>query len=243
MRCSKAREVHGGVDLEQTGDHVPMTRVSKDELESLRRAMEAWKVDHPTQDPPALSQEVLDYLYASDPNTYSSPAEACRPYLRLPVGVLDRADPPTASTTPHPAPQPPTSTADSVLVKLDSIDPSTLFHSLWSRGETMVVDLDLSRHFSEEWSPKRFIKSYGRRSCTIASNSGGADEPSTIGEFFKRFEQFDSGEDGESLKLKVSLLSEILWIDTANSGLALFFYRTSLPPRTSRRSFPTSSTR
>lgn len=200
MRCSNGHEVHGGVDIEQAGDHVPMTKVSKDELRSMRRAMEAWNAEHPAQDPPSLDQDVLDYLYALDPTAYSSPAETCHPYLRLPVGLLDRRDPPA----PHPSPRPPTTTTDSVLLKLDSMDPSTLFHALWSRGETMVVDVDLSRYLSQEWDPERFIKNYGKLRCTIASNTGGPDVLSDIGEFFKRFDQFNSGEDGESLKLKVN---------------------------------------
>lgn len=218
MRCSENREVHGGVDLAQKGDHVPMTRVSKEELGRMRKEMEAWKLDHPTRDSPALSREALDYFYAPDPTAYSSPTDACHPHLCIPVGLLDRADFPTT----HPAPQAPTSTINPVLVEIDSMDSSTLFHSLWSRGEPMVVHLDLARHFSEEWSPKRFIKCYRRRKCTIASNTGGPDEPSDIGEFFQRFEQFDSGGDGESLKLKVGSCENCSRFESLNSSFSPF---------------------
>ena len=100
-----------------------------------------------------------------------------------------------------------------------------LFHALWTRGETMVVDVATSERSFLDWNPSFFIKEYGQVPCKVASNRTGAEHDSTVGAFFEIFGQ--KREDPDILKIKVCFHHgcfgslKVPMLMTTRAGLAL----------------------
>ncbi|GAA5965164.1 hypothetical protein JCM21900_004625 [Sporobolomyces salmonicolor] len=93
------------------------------------------------------------------------------------------------------------STSSSPIPLPSDFTPIELFRSLWSRGETLVVDVDTSLHSKIPWTPQYFIDHFGDEPCTIGSNRiPGKEYLSTVREFFGRFGRKNEMGDSEKIK-------------------------------------------
>lgn len=80
-----------------------------------------------------------------------------------------------------------------------------LFHTLWSRGEPMVVSIFASDRVKLAWTPGQFIEDFGEDHCTLVNNTNGDEQESTVAEFFQRLLTETKRTDRASHKIKVSL--------------------------------------
>jgi lysine-specific demethylase 3 len=191
----------------KSSNFAPLTRIDLDKLKSTAQEMEDWRKTHPVQPAKELPQGWIDRFYHQPHEEENS-----HPYLKLPSNLL----PPTQDqyVTALPNTLPPALLGDDPLDALLSPPPSVatlpegfstfdFFQSVWSRGEAMVVDIDLSEVSSIDWSPEYFIEKFGSHKVTIGSNlPGGRDKKETVGSFFSRFGR--GSRSNTSDKIKVS---------------------------------------
>ncbi|KAL8291384.1 hypothetical protein RQP46_002362 [Phenoliferia psychrophenolica] len=160
------------------GKMVPLTRFAEGEVERLVDRMQDWLEQHPYERPEPVEEDVLEGMYQAPP--YDDPDQS-HPYLRpqalSPLVMHD--DFPSSSSSTLPPPSPPAPSTDLALDKL--------FHSLWARGETMLVDVADGERAVLDWSPEYFAREFGDVKCKVASNRSGIEKDSTVGEFFGSF--------------------------------------------------------
>jgi len=70
-----------------------------------------------------------------------------------------------------------------------------IFHSLWSRGETMVIT-GLLKKMKIEWTPKYFVKHYGSQKCVITDCDTNEEHHSTVAQFFRCFGRYSHRQPG-----------------------------------------------
>lgn len=172
-----------------TTDFVPLTRIDADRLLQTVVDMKTWRECHPLELGNILSPKWADQYLHQPPEEDNS-----HPYLKLPSNVLP-------STTTNETLQ------DIERSREDEDAPVNIFRALWSRGEAMVVDLDLSEVSRVLWTPQYFIDQFGQAPVTIASNIlGRPDRLSTVGEFFSTFGQSTGLVNSEKIKASPGIL-------------------------------------
>ncbi|GAA5930341.1 uncharacterized protein JCM15063_004779 [Sporobolomyces koalae] len=172
-----------------TTDFVPLTRIDADRLLQTVVDMKTWRECHPLELGNILSPKWADQYLYQPPEEDNS-----HPYLKLPSNVLP-------STTTNETLQ------DIERSREDEDAPVNIFRALWSRGEAMVVDLDLSEVSRVLWTPQYFIDQFGQAPVTIASNIlGRPDRLSTVGEFFSTFGQSTGLVNSEKIKASRGIL-------------------------------------
>ncbi|KAK4057520.1 hypothetical protein OIO90_001589 [Microbotryomycetes sp. JL221] len=206
LRQCSAHTQHGSADLaaEDSG-FLPVTRLSVQELTTILDDMRKWLVKHQVKPLQVIDDALVQSLYT--PGQGSSHA-----YLSVPAGVFDRERLAPVQQRATIVPQrfqkflqpieeklarqgqelddvksrPPSQTRET-LSRLHAVDERKLFRQLWSRGETIVVELDLLRICSSDWTPTWFAERFKSSPCTLSSNFGRPDKPSTVAEFFETF--------------------------------------------------------
>ncbi|GAA5907064.1 uncharacterized protein JCM6883_006127 [Sporobolomyces salmoneus] len=189
-----------------SSDFVPLTRIDADKLEATVEEMKAWSTNHPVEAPKEFPQGWLEQFF-QQPNE----KEHSHPYLVLPSNLvpptsadyLDQS--PTVSRSSFESNDDPLEGALSLPPPLPTLPEgfSTLdfFRSVWSRGEAMVVEIDLSQVSSVDWSPEFFINNFGSEEVTIGSNLPGVqDHTETVGKFFERFGHTGGFSQSEKIK-------------------------------------------
>ncbi|GAA5882012.1 hypothetical protein JCM1840_000399, partial [Sporobolomyces johnsonii] len=129
-------------------------------------------------------------LPSPPPGLSGSPPPQSSPILRA-LAPYQPSYPPIASSSSPTSPIPLPS----------DFSPIELFRSLWSLGETLVVDVDTALYSKIQWTPQYFIDHFGDEPCTIGSNRiPGKEYLSTVREFFGRFGRKNEMGDSEKIK-------------------------------------------
>ncbi|GAA5912988.1 hypothetical protein JCM5296_000789 [Sporobolomyces johnsonii] len=129
-------------------------------------------------------------LPSPPPSLSGSPPPQSSPILRA-LAPYQPSYPPIASSSSPTSPIPLPS----------DFSPIELFRSLWSLGETLVVDVDTALYSKIQWTPQYFIDHFGDEPCTIGSNRiPGKEYLSTVREFFGRFGRKNEMGDSEKIK-------------------------------------------
>lgn len=190
----------------RTGDLTPLTRFEDGEAGRIVSDMEKWLKSHPPVAPPPIDPELLEqHYYPPPPPTeeetgYLSPAPESHPFLVVPdlapnqpllrdSFYADSADDDGEVATATAAP----SRAIAAL-QLEH------FHALWSKGETMVVDVGTDA-LKADWSPEAFQKRFIDTPCKVVSNRSLNVRDTTVGRFFENFGK--KRENVDSCKIKV----------------------------------------
>jgi len=182
---------------------IPLTRFKLDDLARWVNQMTAWQAEHPIPPTPTVTDDVLEEYYSA-----GHPVDGNQNFLRVPVSDFDQLPtfehPPSQTCSLRPTPALARSNvrpvAPSSAAEMDKA--SNLFHGLWSKGETMVVDVSPLGLDHQAWTPARFAASVAEVECIVASNRTGIERISTVGQFFGQFGKGDTS--GQSQKIKVS---------------------------------------
>lgn len=202
-RLTKCSGRSGHNPIHDSKTFVPMTRFRLDNLRRWVAQMEVWAETHPVPPPPSLQdRDEARYRQAG------GSIDGNLSFLRVP---LTDVDPPATFEGPASYTVDPNPPAPGSLTPLRTVPPteyevaaaSERFHSLWAKGQTMVVDVAASRPEYADWTPQRFAAMVPDVQCAIVSNRTGVVLSSTVGEFFGTFGQGDTA--GDSNKIKVSL--------------------------------------
>jgi hypothetical protein len=196
-QCSKEKDAE-----HSSTTFIAITRMDEAELTKLVCEMEAT--------PPCimataqLGEEVIQSYYTP------AASDQSRGYLNVPEKDID---PRLSLLIPH----------SLVTLASRAEQARTLFHTLWSRGEPMVVSIFASDRVKLAWTPGQFIEDFGEDHCTLVDNRNGDEEESTVAEFFQRFLTKTERTDGASHKIKVSpntMKSPQLFAHAASRSLA-----------------------
>ncbi|GAA5833615.1 hypothetical protein JCM3766R1_002590 [Sporobolomyces carnicolor] len=178
-----------------SSNFTPLTRIDLDELKTMMDEMDAWRAKHPVERPKELPQGWIEQFFHQPDDEENS-----HPYLLLPSNLV----PPSPEDYVTPS-MPMATDETSDVAKDDPLDdlvhpprpipalpegisPDDFFRAIWSRGEAMVVEVDLSQVSSINWSPEYFVENFGNDNVSIGSNLPQvSDHRETVGSFFARF--------------------------------------------------------
>lgn len=204
-RLTKCSGRRGENPIHTPSSFVALTRFKTSELSRWVQEMTDWIADHPAPSSPTVDDNALADYYSA-----GSAIDGNQDYLRVPLAKFEpsgtSADPPAVNLDTALSYSPALERAvSSPPPAQDVAAASSLFHGLWSKGETMVVDVSPKDLGFQAWSPAKFAASVATVSCIVASNRTGIERGSTVGTFFSNFGKGDAT--GESVKIKVSLTS------------------------------------
>ncbi len=198
-RLTKCSGRGGENPVHSPDSFIGLTRFTTSNLSRWVGKMTAWKVAHPIPPPPPLDDaQVAAYYSAGRSN------DGNQDYLAVPLAEIDPFPTALSATDqavplgPPSDPPPPTSRP----TKGQLVAAADTFHGLWSKGETMVVNVGPAGVDYQEWTPAKLAATVAEVECIVASNRTGIERNSTVGTFFGNFGKGNAS--GQSLKIKVS---------------------------------------
>lgn len=225
MACQEGRR-HGKDALGKGDDFQACSRMTADELEGMDRAIGAAVLEHDMgrsgdgplaidramlTDGPLSSVTIDDQVVQS---LYLKNEQFSHEFMTIPVdrfdlpptkeanSVVNAEDAPWTSIDDVPAPIAPIQVDTSPLRELE-LKSTDLFRALWSKGEPIVMEMDLARQSRLDWTPDGVAEGFGKTAwCTMVSNGGLPEVRSRVGTFFKSFGK--PRDIADSFRIKVS---------------------------------------
>lgn len=223
------------------------------ELEGLKIRMELWLEQHPTQQPRTFTEDEIKPFLAQDTRKVTD-SEPSHPVLHLAARPSSSQEPKSSvyridsGNAPQPTPQPPPNPpapSENEAVLVDDATCDQLFHSLWSKGEPIVWDIN-QEDLELDWSPRMFIEQYGQQVVEIVDH---ADEACLVkvAEFFDEFGKERPQGTGKRIKVSCSqsvgsdVTTSVCSCSCSCAGLASVGYvRYGLPGSLPRRNLTLS---